>query len=454
MILRQGSSGDAVRTLQENLNKQGANIEVDGVYGSLTVAAVKAYQTKSGYTVDGIAGSQTLGGLGLSSLTDSGKTDYTEDEATRFNGLPGEPEIWKAGGLWYAVYFVPGTEPPVPMLYSIPTTEDLKSFFGDKSVKADRQISGAEMVATGATRWGSTDEIPAQGGSPWAGFMERMDRIKETQPWMEDPEVFGVFAAAWLEERQPEQWELESTEWWQSKNERQQEWMWLSARSPEEATSLWQSSYINVFNAFQSVGIMEPDDLLVSYMAKRYVQGDWNKEYLNEQMQRIFGGSSAFGLDIDLSNYLKKHKISVESPTVKLTLVREEFNKWLGPSFAPSEKDLQRWAGILRQDPEAGLDTLTEHLRSQRMALFPDYKDPMLTYDDIASPWRTFHQRSWGIENVDETTTTFQKLLKLNDTTEGGKLLRREGLKQGVEKIEDEAVSDLGNEVSQVREAV
>jgi peptidoglycan hydrolase-like protein with peptidoglycan-binding domain len=62
-MLREGDSGDAVRKLQEALNKSGAKLDVDGQFGPLTRGAVQAYQTKHNLEVDGIVGPQTWGSL-------------------------------------------------------------------------------------------------------------------------------------------------------------------------------------------------------------------------------------------------------------------------------------------------------------------------------------------------------------------------------------------------------
>lgn len=58
--LRPGDRGVYVEELQRLLNKAGASLEVDGSYGPATTAAVKAFQTAKGLTVDGIAGPRTL----------------------------------------------------------------------------------------------------------------------------------------------------------------------------------------------------------------------------------------------------------------------------------------------------------------------------------------------------------------------------------------------------------
>lgn len=73
-----GSSGSGVSDLQRLLNQNGANLTVDGQYGSQTEAAVRAYQKANGLSVDGIAGSQTLGKLnGTSSGGSSGGSART-----------------------------------------------------------------------------------------------------------------------------------------------------------------------------------------------------------------------------------------------------------------------------------------------------------------------------------------------------------------------------------------
>ena len=55
-----GDSGDAVMTLQTELNAQGyACGEVDGVFGQNTLNAVIAFQTAKGLTADGVVGAQT-----------------------------------------------------------------------------------------------------------------------------------------------------------------------------------------------------------------------------------------------------------------------------------------------------------------------------------------------------------------------------------------------------------
>jgi peptidoglycan hydrolase-like protein with peptidoglycan-binding domain len=58
-ILKQGSRGDEVRTIQDKLKKLGFTIESDGIFGGKTHAAVITLQTVFGYDVDGDVGPAT-----------------------------------------------------------------------------------------------------------------------------------------------------------------------------------------------------------------------------------------------------------------------------------------------------------------------------------------------------------------------------------------------------------
>ncbi|NNG21183.1 N-acetylmuramoyl-L-alanine amidase [Naumannella sp. ID2617S] len=59
VTVRQGATGDLARAVQLALNAGGAKIAVDGSFGPATLAAVKAYQSREGLTADGVVGPLT-----------------------------------------------------------------------------------------------------------------------------------------------------------------------------------------------------------------------------------------------------------------------------------------------------------------------------------------------------------------------------------------------------------
>ena len=79
-VLKQGSTGSTVKTMQQKLKNWGYYTgAVDGIFGSNTLAAVKYFQRKNGLVVDGIVGAKTFAALGMSSGTSSGTTSSYSD---------------------------------------------------------------------------------------------------------------------------------------------------------------------------------------------------------------------------------------------------------------------------------------------------------------------------------------------------------------------------------------
>lgn len=65
-LSKYGSRGQEVTTIQTKLKRWGYyNGNIDGIYGSQTLAAVKYFQRKNGLAVDGIAGTRTLQAMGI-----------------------------------------------------------------------------------------------------------------------------------------------------------------------------------------------------------------------------------------------------------------------------------------------------------------------------------------------------------------------------------------------------
>ena len=62
-LLKLNSTGNDVKVLQTTLNNKGYKLTVDGIFGNLTLAAVKDYQAKNGLKADGLAGPSTLAKL-------------------------------------------------------------------------------------------------------------------------------------------------------------------------------------------------------------------------------------------------------------------------------------------------------------------------------------------------------------------------------------------------------
>ena len=78
MILKLGSKGDQVKTLQRFLK-----LNDDGDFGPKTDVAVKAWQSANGLTADGVVGPKTWDAMGLAS-TDISESVSNESEAVQY----------------------------------------------------------------------------------------------------------------------------------------------------------------------------------------------------------------------------------------------------------------------------------------------------------------------------------------------------------------------------------
>lgn len=63
--IKKGSIGTGSKWVQWQLNRHGASLTVDGIFGNVSVAALVAFQKKSGLEVDGVCGAATRAVLKL-----------------------------------------------------------------------------------------------------------------------------------------------------------------------------------------------------------------------------------------------------------------------------------------------------------------------------------------------------------------------------------------------------
>ena len=89
-VLKKGSKGDEVVTLQKKLKQWGYySGSVDGVFGSGTEKAVQYFQRKNGLAADGVVGAKTAAALGMTlSGGGSSASDSSSDRNVRLLAAP------------------------------------------------------------------------------------------------------------------------------------------------------------------------------------------------------------------------------------------------------------------------------------------------------------------------------------------------------------------------------
>ena len=76
ILSKLGSRGTEVQQIQTRLKSWGYNVgNIDGIYGTRTRNAIIQFQKNNGLSADGIAGTQTLAKIGISSNTSSQAND-------------------------------------------------------------------------------------------------------------------------------------------------------------------------------------------------------------------------------------------------------------------------------------------------------------------------------------------------------------------------------------------
>ena len=82
-VVKYGSNGDTVRTIQTKLKRWGYYTgAIDGIFGSGTRSAVRYFQSRNGLTVDGIVGAKTAKAMGitLTGTTSSNQGGYSASD--------------------------------------------------------------------------------------------------------------------------------------------------------------------------------------------------------------------------------------------------------------------------------------------------------------------------------------------------------------------------------------
>lgn len=340
----------------------------------------------------------------------------------------------------YAVLTIPGTSPPIRLAWHIPTEADFQSMLGpDQPLRHDRKVTGAQWRGAGVLTFGTTNELANFDDHPFDTWSQNMAVQAETQPWIMDRDYQALIGMAMMEGRPLTEGEIQTTSWWKTHTEGEREWMKLYHGDRKTATDRLEDNRIRTLQTLKEAGIQKPSAQLVNAMADAVTKGTWTTAKFQQQVMAVadpFSGvtidSTIAGLVTGLTGTTREGELDVAG------LARQ----WLGPMFGTwDSKEVQKWAGKLRNDPD-GETELVEYLRKQRMALFPNYDDPSMTYDDIASPWRSMVMNTWG-QTADETDSMFVDLIKNNDAAVNGQILRQKGLERGVGKVTQDANAAL-----------
>lgn len=368
--------------------------------------------------------------------------------------VPPGAEVWEVEGRHFLVWYVPFTDPPVPLAWFVSSSEERKAL-GIDTKKIDRKFkSWDQFYATGVLRHGDTRELVNTRVHPWELLKQHYEQEVAIKPYLADPEILALWAAAMMEGREITEGELKTTNWWRTHSQAEREWLLLNASDPATADRLIRDNRLRVADLLRSSGVANASEALINLIADNWTQGKWTEVYALQQIRLLADPYAEGELDPELRGLTK----GLDRTREREDEVRQMIQRWLGPAYAANWTDqhIAEWAGRLRNDPDAKQE-LEDVLRKHRMALFPEYDNPNLTYEDIAAPWRGVVQQIWG-QTADETDPLFMRIVRTNDLATAEQILRTEGLRRGIGTVVNDvmaaATSAFGGGVQESHQAV
>jgi hypothetical protein len=366
--------------------------------------------------------------------------------------VPGGNEVWRIGGITHLVWIVDGFDPPLYMAWAVTEDQFADVFEGGTPRYSQPPMTWDDANRIGVITHGNVANIDNTAKHPFETFVRDFEREAQIRPWLTDPEMLAIHVAAVLEGRLVTDAEIQTTNWWKTHSAAERAWLGLNASDPAEALRQVDDRRRIVRDTMVKAGIDNPDSALIQAIADRVTTGEWTDSFGTEQLIKLSDPYAPGTLDPALEALANDFGIDITR--AEENTVRESLNLWLGPKFGEkSPAWVERWAGELRNNPDAEQE-LTRALQGTRMALFPEYTNENLTYEDIAGPVRQQFQQIWG-EEPDEDDPLFFDIAQDSNIRARGSRLRLEGLNRGNKQVNDDFQSSiLGSFGGQIRRAV
>lgn len=363
----------------------------------------------------------------------------------KYQGVPGQSELWKVGTKTYLTYKVPKST--LVIGFQIHDKSQIQDLFGPgATIRYDREIDEAQAKKAGLLHVGTREQLRIEDEHPWRTFEEAFRTEVQTNPAYKDPKFLALVAAAALQGRSPTVSELQTTDWYRKANDAQRSWQVLKLSDPASANEFRQENRDKVANLFAEYGSWDTPADLVNRVADYFTNGAFNETEVRRQIRGIVDPQSGIAVHGSLTNFIAENELSVNTTQQHEQDVLELVRTWLGPSHGWTDAQVKSWAGRFRSNPGAR-DSLISELGKQRLALYPEHENPDLSYEDIAAPWRGFFMSEWG-QVPDETDGLFSQIVRLNDAGTARQVLIREGLKRGVPQVAQAAITKLGSALS------
>ena len=384
----------------------------------------------------------------------------------QFNNIPEGADLVEVEGQLYLRYAVPGAGElyqgsTIFLYYTVKDNDPIKAGFvtpgADFFINAiltseDLDLTG--LVAGNSADLPGNDPRTGQAPHPFTSFAETLAQEATIQPWLLDPDSVALIAEAALEDRDVTVAEWAGTNWYKTHTDTERDWLLFYHRDPISANQKANDYKIQIASALRAAGVsggydsetnqeLAAPDALSQWIANKWVTGQWSESYTTEQLALFADPFRSGTRDADFTTYISTAGLGgLNRSAEQEDRIRQLYTQYLGPVFGKlTDAETAEKAGRLRNNPDYE-SALVESLKTSRVAIFPKYTNPELTYDDIAAPWRGLTRQTWGQE-ADETQGWWQDMVASNNYEEGQQLLRTKGLEQDITKVNIEATQAL-----------
>lgn len=138
-LLKIGSTGAEVKTLQEALNKKGYKLVADGIFGQGTLTAVKQFQSKNNLYPDGLVGDKTWAALGYSNAQSTSTKQV--DPSVVYHPITNHVTAYKNRPIKYlAIHYTAGSSSKSG------SAEGVRNVFVNRQASADFAVDDTTML--------------------------------------------------------------------------------------------------------------------------------------------------------------------------------------------------------------------------------------------------------------------------------------------------------------------
>jgi len=400
-----------------------------------------------------------------------GPGTVVSNQLNEFNNIPQGSILIEAAGQMYLGYQVPGAYGQIYdgnamfMLYEVLGNDLVEA--GIISPGGSPQVNVILGSKTDLNQYGlivgGTDEISDDVEHPFIKFVENFENGKRINPWLNDTRInpnsgvtYQQEAIEFLSEQAIEQWSAEETQarfegtaWYQQSTSTQRQWLTTQLTQPQTASQLLGDKQLEVKAQMESSGIESPPDALINYFAEKSVTGTWTDLYTTDQIALLADPYKPGARDTNLINFIEGVGVgSLNRTAVAEKEVQDMYRQYLGPSLGnASATEISEKAGQLRNNPDAA-NELKSYLEQQRLAMFPNYTNPTLRYNDIVQPYKNLVNQVWGQE-ADETSDWFIQMVQNNNIESAYKTLRDKGIELEIERVQNQALQDLESAIGE-----